>query len=231
MKKLFFFTSSLIVLCFVNLTFAQETSAEKLYEFKGVVKDQNSAVLAGTNLFFNGKDKRYVAPTNTDGEFTTKLSAGTYEVTINKDISSDFVAFIEIRENAINPNNVEFVIKTNPICCGQTANKMYPRILSFPKPPYPAAAKAVRATGEVVVTVKIDKEGKVTSANAESGHPLLRKAAEQWAKRAVFEVSEKTDEREAKLTFVFLSDGDYKLKHYTNSYRTEISYVAPAVDY
>jgi outer membrane biosynthesis protein TonB len=34
---------------------------------------------------------------------------------------------------------------------------MYPKLLSFPKPPYPAAARAVRATGEVVVLVKIDK--------------------------------------------------------------------------
>jgi len=221
MKKLFF-ACSLLVLCFANLTFAQETSTEKLYEFKGIIKDENAAVIAGTLLFFNGNNKRFVAVSDTDGEFTTKLSAGTYEITINKGISSSFIAFIEIRENGINPNNVEFVIKTNSICCGQSLEKMYPKLLSFPKPPYPAAARAVRATGEVIISVKIDKEGKVTSANEESGHPLLRKAAAAAARQSLFETSENINEREAKLTFVFLADGNQNLKHYSNPYRLEI---------
>lgn len=160
MKKLFF-AFSLIVLCFVSFSFSQETPTEKLYEFKGVIKDQNSAVFAGTSLFFDGNNKKSVVTSNTDGEFSTKIPAGTYQITINKDIASDFVAFIEIRENAVNPNNVEFVIKTNPICCGQPSDKMYPKLLSFPKPPYPPAARAVRATGEVVISVKLIKKEKL----------------------------------------------------------------------
>ena len=45
------------------------------------------------------------------------------------------------------------------------------------KPPYPAAARAVRAEGAVNVQVTIDEEGNVISASAVSGHPLLRAAA------------------------------------------------------
>jgi TonB family protein len=221
MKKLFF-TLLLLTICFISLTFAQETSSEKLYEFKGVIKDENTSVIAGTNLFFNGKTKRIVVPSNTNGEFTTTLPVGTYEVTINKDISSSFIAFIEIRENGLNPNNVEFVIKTNSLCCGQAPDKMYPKPLSFPKPPFPAAARAVRATGEVVVAIKIDKEGKVTFAKAESGHPLLQRAAEAAAKQSLFETSENTDELDARLTYVFLNDGEKNLKRYSNSYRIEV---------
>lgn len=57
---------------------------------------------------------------------------------------------------------------------------------SLPKPPYPAAAKAVRAAGAVNVQVLIDENGNVVSANAVSGHPLLRQAAESAARGAKF---------------------------------------------
>jgi protein TonB len=57
---------------------------------------------------------------------------------------------------------------------------------SLPHPPYPLAAKAVGADGPVNVQVMIDEEGTVVSAKAVSGHPLLRKAAEDAAKRAKF---------------------------------------------
>jgi TonB family protein len=60
------------------------------------------------------------------------------------------------------------------------------KAISLPKPPYPAAAKAVRASGVVNIRVLIDEEGNVISANAVSGHPLLRAAAEQAARGAKF---------------------------------------------
>ena len=57
---------------------------------------------------------------------------------------------------------------------------------SLPQPTYPPAAKAVRAAGTVTVQVKIDENGNVVSASAVSGHPLLKTAAEQAARRAKF---------------------------------------------
>ena len=57
---------------------------------------------------------------------------------------------------------------------------------SLPKPPYPAAARAVRASGPVNVQVTISETGSVVSASAVSGHPLLRQAAEQAARSARF---------------------------------------------
>ena len=57
---------------------------------------------------------------------------------------------------------------------------------SLPKPPYPAAARAVRASGAVNVQVTINESGSVVSASAVSGHPLLRQAAEQAARQARF---------------------------------------------
>jgi protein TonB len=54
------------------------------------------------------------------------------------------------------------------------------------KPPYPAAAKAVRASGAVNVSVSIDEAGNVVSASAVSGHPLLKQAAEAAARASKF---------------------------------------------
>jgi len=57
---------------------------------------------------------------------------------------------------------------------------------SLPKPPYPAAARAVRASGAVSVQVLISESGSVISASAVSGHPLLRSAAVAAARGAKF---------------------------------------------
>jgi Ca-activated chloride channel family protein len=57
---------------------------------------------------------------------------------------------------------------------------------SLPKPPYPAAARAVQASGAVTIQITIDESGNVVSASAASGHPLLRVAAEQAARNAKF---------------------------------------------
>lgn len=60
------------------------------------------------------------------------------------------------------------------------------KAVSLPKPPYPAIAKSARAAGTVVVQVTIDESGKVISARAISGHPLLQAAAVQAAYGARF---------------------------------------------
>ncbi len=56
----------------------------------------------------------------------------------------------------------------------------------LPIPAYPAPAKAIGASGKVDVQVIIDESGKVISANAVSGNPLLRAAAEKAAWGAKF---------------------------------------------
>lgn len=60
------------------------------------------------------------------------------------------------------------------------------KALDLPKPEYPAAAQAIRAKGEVKVQVTIDEKGNVVSAEAVSGHPLLRAASEKAAQAAKF---------------------------------------------
>lgn len=60
------------------------------------------------------------------------------------------------------------------------------QVVELPEPTYPAAAKAVKAAGAVIVQIEVNESGTVTSANAVTGHPLLRAAAVQAAKSARF---------------------------------------------
>ena len=71
------------------------------------------------------------------------------------------------------------------------------------KPPYPTAARAVRATGAVSVQVTIDEQGKVVAATAVSGHPLLRSAAVVAARASSF-VPTLVDGRPIKTTSVIV---------------------------
>lgn len=90
----------------------------------------------------------------------------------------------------------------------QTEN---PKVIKYVAPKYPLAAQAVRASGTVDVPVKIDKNGKVISAVAISGHPLLRKACENAAKEWIFSTNSTVEEREVKITFL-LRIGDRNRK-------------------
>jgi TonB family protein len=60
------------------------------------------------------------------------------------------------------------------------------KAISLPNPSYPPIAKAAHASGTVTVQVTIDESGKVISARAVGGHPLLQAAAVEAAEQARF---------------------------------------------
>jgi protein TonB len=60
------------------------------------------------------------------------------------------------------------------------------KAIEKPAPPYPPIAKSAGIQGTVAVQVVIDEQGRVISAKAASGHPLLLNAAVQAAYRARF---------------------------------------------
>lgn len=60
------------------------------------------------------------------------------------------------------------------------------RAINLVRPPYPPAARAMRASGEVRVHVLVDENGNVVMARAVSGHPLLQPGAESAARASKF---------------------------------------------
>jgi len=89
--------------------------------------------------------------------------------------------------------------------CSASPNEAFAKPTHLSRPNYPPAAKAVHATGDVVVFVTVDSEGKVSTTSAEGGHPLLRKVAEIAASEATFEPVKADCRRLAILTFTFLT--------------------------
>lgn len=60
------------------------------------------------------------------------------------------------------------------------------KVIDKPAPPYPQVARAAGVQGVVAVQILVDEEGRVVSAKAASGNPLLHVAAVQAAYRARF---------------------------------------------
>ncbi|MDX6530217.1 MAG: periplasmic protein TonB [Blastocatellia bacterium] len=60
------------------------------------------------------------------------------------------------------------------------------KAISLPQPPYPPLAKQIHAQGSVNVQILVDEQGRVISAQAVSGNPMLLLAAKEAAQRARF---------------------------------------------
>ncbi len=73
-------------------------------------------------------------------------------------------------------------------------------------PIYPPMAKRVKASGEVQVAITINENGRVIEAKAISGHPALRSAAEEAARKWIFRPTRSDGQpmrQEEVLTFIF----------------------------
>src|SRR5262245_13192107 len=103
-------------------------------------------------------------------------------------------------------SDAEIAVRKSGIALEQEAIKKV-------EPVFPPIAKAARASGEVKVEVTIDESGKVISARALSGHPLLRDsalaAARQWKFKPTM-ASGKPAKVSGILTFNFVLDDGRK---------------------
>lgn len=194
----------------------QQQMTTQTYTVHGTIKDLTGAVIGGLPLLDNGKYTGAV--TDVNGDFEITLSSGSHTLTLGK--YYDLRLFLKIVDGGPNPDNVE--LRVDPSLA--YSDITFPRPSLLPKPPYPAAAMATRTRGEIIVTVKIDKDGNVTSAEIEHGHPLLKTASLAAAKSARFEPSSEI-ERKARLTYVFIDCFPRprdSVGRYSNTYRIEL---------
>jgi TonB family protein len=168
----------------------------------GIVRDQGNRVIPGLRLEFRNEISAVNTFTDINGHFDVKLAEGDYVLTIDSVSPSDFKAFIRISPKSLNPTGLDLRIDASTICTDWQSK--YPAFQESIKPPFPPVAKAVRAYGEVSVKVVINRDGKVVSAEAVSGHPLLKAAARKAAETSSFVPSNQIENRLSILTYIFL---------------------------
>ena len=201
MSKLFL-SLGLLFLFFLSVS-AQNSIQQAFFVVKGKVKDKENNPLAGMSLVVEGDKFKQTIVSDENGQFSINLPKGKFTIKGNEVVSKNFLAFLEIFADKPNPTDFDLVVETNQICCSPTSDGKETEIIKYVFPPYPPAAKAVRASGEVVVAVKIDKDGNVTSAKAKIGHALLKAISEVAAKQFLFSKDENTPEREGQIIFAF----------------------------
>ena len=102
-------------------------------------------------------------------------------------------------------------------------NKPY-KVVEYKAPVYPPAARALSVLGDVAVNVVIDKDGKVISSIAKTGHPVLKQACEKAANEWRFKADKNREQREAKITFSFSwAKGDKAGIKFKKPYRLKVT--------
>jgi len=109
-----------------------------------------------------------------------------------------------------------------------------PKVLKYNAPFYPPAALAMRLSEEIVVTVKIDREGKVIEAKTDGGHPLFRQFSIVSAGSWIFSADKNAAAREVKIFFDFRISkkyyGDKDKVKFKKPYRLEITARKPVLE-
>ena len=99
---------------------------------------------------------------------------------------------------------IVIAIATSLFIHAQAVASDQPEVVAAVAPIFPAIAAAAKASGDVIVEVKIDANGTVTSAHAVEGHPLLQKVCEVTARRWRFVAAKDSkSQRVVRLTFTF----------------------------
>ncbi len=179
--------------------------------------------MAGANFYVKNGDAKWTFPADVDGKFNLKLPVGNHEVTVLKSNARNFRLYLTIPESGPLPSSLNLVLDPGASCCVSDAEVPYPKPTALPKPPYPPTARAVRATGEVEVELKLNTDGSVMTATAVSGHPLLRRAAENAAKQARFNTSYLGYSENVILVYVFLTDSrSVSTPRHGNAYRIDV---------
>ena len=153
---------------------------DKVSNEKSVIPPRRAGVM--TVKGDTDSDAKNAAPSDYRGEVRTDNKGVTGPTTGNGDGDED-VAPPPKPKPTVAPTVAPTPPPVPKIVSGGVVNG---KAVNLVKPPYPPAARAVHASGQVQVQVTIDENGSVISASAVSGHPLLKQAAEQAARSSKF---------------------------------------------
>jgi len=154
----------------------ESSGKEAVYSVTGVVPDgedskPEKSAKDKTKITVKG-DRDYSAATVPPPDYVGPVNS-TGSATPNSASPNKFTVMGDKDKNTFSTSSTGYIDIGKRISGGVLNGKA----LSLAKPPYPPAARAVRASGAVSIQVLIDTNGEVFSAQAVSGHPLLRPAS------------------------------------------------------
>lgn len=169
-----------------NLNTNQDTNLNTNLDIDNSLFNINTDINANANTNVNANTSPSPTPTKTPSPTPTKTPtpSPTPDDNTNTGNSNSSGAPVNTR-----PSTTPTVRPSPSQPPGNTpvnVGNMNSRAISLTKPAYPAAARVIRAGGQVPVQVTVDETGKVISAKATGGHPLLRQAAENAARSSRF---------------------------------------------
>jgi TonB family protein len=94
------------------------------------------------------------------------------------------------------------IASVSPILGQDGANN--PSVVQAVPPRYPPIARAANISGVVIIEVKVDASGSVTTVRVLEGHDLLNLIAERSARKWKFSALDKAKERSVRLRFEFI---------------------------
>jgi hypothetical protein len=147
-------------------------TAARLVKFKPAKVGEQPITSAGWLYFDMGKPPSDSPSQGSDEKRYTAVG-----------LASDYKGQVQAQTTAP-PNSYKVATGNEPRSL--TGGVLNGKARSLPKPPYPPAARAVRASGAVTIKVLIGEDGSMFSAEAVSGHPLLRSASRLAACGASF---------------------------------------------
>ena len=151
-----------------------------------VNKNSDSGFSNGSNstTFGNQSETNFKSEANGNQKLTTATPAETMKQTPTKETEDKPTPKTTVSQETEPPPDKDPTPK--PVPKTVSAGVVNGKATYLTKPEYPAAARAVRASGAVNVQVTIDESGNVISASAVSGHPLLRSSAVNAARSSKF---------------------------------------------
>lgn len=215
----------LLLFLFVSSAFGQAKTSHKV---TGTLADNSGMPIVGAIVRVSAIEEDIKTDIRTPvsdnkGKFELDLPPGDYVLTVGEHLSPDARLVLKVPEYGPIPGDITFTVDAEKYCCSDKQGKKYPTPTVLPKPPYPAAARAVRARGEVVVKIELNDDGSVKAAQAVSGHPLLRVASVNAAKGSKFAAPDEASTRSVSLVYVFIVDGEGLLAYrHSNPYRIEV---------
>ncbi len=195
--------SRTLLILAATLLFATFSFGQSRHTVEGTIRNDAGEVVPALSIIARSDGEETKGITDGNGHYRLYLPPGNYLITAPELGEESFREYVSVTKESASTSRLDIVASTRPLCDPGTYKFL--AVQKSVRPPYPPAARAVRAIGNVTVMVNVSEDGMVASAKAMDGHPLLRATAVKAAELFEFDRSGVTEKGEIEfpIRFVF----------------------------